>query len=261
MYAILLMNAATPLIDRVTQPRVFGRRAGMSRDRPALNAETRCAWCLTLALAGLLSGLCHRRASTQVTQPMIDAQPRRGPATAPCFEVVPGAERLQRLAWRDGAARAGAGRRPPKRARSVYAAYDDGGRARSATPSPARAPASRTPSSCSTASTPRASGVVGMQVLESRETPGLGDKIFKDQDFVGNFRDLARRARDRAGQGRRAAADNEVDAHHRRDDLVEGGGARSSTQSNADWLAAARRRARSRRRRAAEMARTARDER
>ncbi|NND46231.1 MAG: RnfABCDGE type electron transport complex subunit D [Woeseiaceae bacterium] len=27
MYAILLMNAATPLIDRYTQPRVFGRRA------------------------------------------------------------------------------------------------------------------------------------------------------------------------------------------------------------------------------------------
>jgi electron transport complex protein RnfD len=25
MYAILLMNAATPLLDRVTQPRVFGR--------------------------------------------------------------------------------------------------------------------------------------------------------------------------------------------------------------------------------------------
>ena len=25
MYAILLMNAATPLIDRYTQPRVFGR--------------------------------------------------------------------------------------------------------------------------------------------------------------------------------------------------------------------------------------------
>jgi electron transport complex protein RnfD len=27
MYAILLMNAATPLIDRYTQPRVFGRGA------------------------------------------------------------------------------------------------------------------------------------------------------------------------------------------------------------------------------------------
>jgi electron transport complex protein RnfD len=27
MYAILLMNAATPLIERVDQPRVFGRTA------------------------------------------------------------------------------------------------------------------------------------------------------------------------------------------------------------------------------------------
>jgi len=33
--------------------------------------------------------------------------------------------------------------------------------------------------------------VVGMQVLESRETPGLGDKIFKDAAFVAEFRDLA----------------------------------------------------------------------
>ena len=30
MYAILLMNAATPLIDRYTQPRVFGREAESS---------------------------------------------------------------------------------------------------------------------------------------------------------------------------------------------------------------------------------------
>jgi electron transport complex protein RnfD len=28
MYAILLMNAATPLIDRWSQPRVFGRAGG-----------------------------------------------------------------------------------------------------------------------------------------------------------------------------------------------------------------------------------------
>ena len=30
-----------------------------------------------------------------------------------------------------------------------------------------------------------------MQILESRETPGLGDRIYKDRDFVGAFRDLA----------------------------------------------------------------------
>jgi electron transport complex protein RnfG len=33
--------------------------------------------------------------------------------------------------------------------------------------------------------------VVGMEVLESRETPGLGDKIIKDAKFLANFHDLA----------------------------------------------------------------------
>ena len=33
--------------------------------------------------------------------------------------------------------------------------------------------------------------IVGFQVLESKETPGLGDKIFKDMDFVANFNALA----------------------------------------------------------------------
>ena len=33
--------------------------------------------------------------------------------------------------------------------------------------------------------------IVGMEVLESRETPGLGDKIYKDADFQKNFKALA----------------------------------------------------------------------
>ena len=37
---------------------------------------------------------------------------------------------------------------------------------------------------------PRRDAIVGMKVLESRETPGLGDKIIKDAGFVGQFRDL-----------------------------------------------------------------------
>lgn len=32
--------------------------------------------------------------------------------------------------------------------------------------------------------------IVGMQVLESKETPGLGDKIEKDEDFLENFERL-----------------------------------------------------------------------
>ena len=34
---------------------------------------------------------------------------------------------------------------------------------------------------------PRADRLLGMKVLESRETPGLGDKIEKDEAFTGQF--------------------------------------------------------------------------
>ncbi|MEN8248922.1 MAG: FMN-binding protein [Bacteroidota bacterium] len=33
--------------------------------------------------------------------------------------------------------------------------------------------------------------IIGFEVLESKETPGLGDKIFKDMDFQTNFTSLA----------------------------------------------------------------------
>ena len=37
---------------------------------------------------------------------------------------------------------------------------------------------------------PREGAIVGIQVLESKETPGLGDKIEKDQRFLANFKSL-----------------------------------------------------------------------
>lgn len=37
---------------------------------------------------------------------------------------------------------------------------------------------------------PATSRLLGMKVLESKETPGLGDKIYKDMRFVGAFRDV-----------------------------------------------------------------------
>jgi electron transport complex protein RnfG len=38
---------------------------------------------------------------------------------------------------------------------------------------------------------PESENIVGMEVLESKETPGLGDKIVKDQDFLDSFRALS----------------------------------------------------------------------
>jgi electron transport complex protein RnfG len=44
---------------------------------------------------------------------------------------------------------------------------------------------------------PEQEQIIGMEVLESKETPGLGDKIMKDEDFLANFEALdARLAED-----------------------------------------------------------------
>jgi electron transport complex protein RnfG len=37
---------------------------------------------------------------------------------------------------------------------------------------------------------PERESIVGMKVLESKETPGLGDKIMKDPAFLANFEEL-----------------------------------------------------------------------
>ena len=37
---------------------------------------------------------------------------------------------------------------------------------------------------------PASQMIIGFEVLESKETPGLGDKIFKDEDFQLNFKNL-----------------------------------------------------------------------
>jgi electron transport complex protein RnfG len=51
-----------------------------------------------------------------------------------------------------------------------------------------------------------------MAVLESRETPGLGDKIYKDADFVASFDGLAVDPEIRAVKKGKKAASNEIDA-------------------------------------------------
>ena len=54
--------------------------------------------------------------------------------------------------------------------------------------------------------------MVGMEILQSRETPGLGDKIYKDADFVANFSALSADPQIvTVKKGTRSAA-NEVDA-------------------------------------------------
>ncbi|MCP4301969.1 MAG: FMN-binding protein, partial [Gammaproteobacteria bacterium] len=60
--------------------------------------------------------------------------------------------------------------------------------------------------------TPEQKRVLGMEVLESRETPGLGDKIYKDADFVGSFSALSTEPEIVAVKKGTKSQPNEIDA-------------------------------------------------
>jgi Na+-translocating ferredoxin:NAD+ oxidoreductase subunit G len=139
---------------------------------------------LTLGFAGLVSGLTLVGAY-QLTLPRIKANQAAALERA-VFEVLPSAVGMRPLEWRDGALRelpAGAGEG------ALYAGYGDDGRLVGYA-IPGAGPGFQDTISLIHGYDPATRRVVGMAVLESRETPGLGDKIFKDQAFVAQFRDL-----------------------------------------------------------------------
>jgi Na+-translocating ferredoxin:NAD+ oxidoreductase subunit G len=140
---------------------------------------------LTLAVAGLLAGITLV-AAYQVTQPRIQANQEAALRRA-VFQVLPGAEELQLLAWVDGELRALAPDRFQEAA--LYGGYRaDGSFVGYAIPG--AGPGFQDTIALLYGYDPAGRRVVGMEILESRETPGLGDKIFKDMDFVEQFRDL-----------------------------------------------------------------------
>ncbi len=56
---------------------------------------------------------------------------------------------------------------------------------------------------------PDSGEVLGMKVLESKETPGLGDKITRDSAFIGEFRDVEAPLKG-VKEARKTGADDEV---------------------------------------------------
>ncbi|MHC4217852.1 MAG: FMN-binding protein [Planctomycetota bacterium] len=161
----------------------------------------------TLAAAAFCSGFVLAGVY-QVTKPIIDANKAEALRLG-VFTVVPGASRIQKLVLRDGAlvpAADGEITTEP----TVHAAYDDDGTFLGWAISGA-GPGFQDTIGVLYGYDPTVRQVTGMHILQSKETPGLGDKIFKDEDFVGNFNGLAidpeivvvKDGRD---------ADNEVDA-------------------------------------------------
>ena len=139
----------------------------------------------TLGLAGLLSGLILV-AVYELTLPIIEANNARALREA-VFQVLPGTVEIRKLSVQ-GAALAEAD--DDAEGPAIYGGLDDGG-ALVGYAIPAAGNGFQDVIRVIYGYDPVRRQVVGFQVLESRETPGLGDKIFKDQAFLDNFDALA----------------------------------------------------------------------
>jgi len=140
----------------------------------------------TLTVAGLFSGLSIVGAY-RTTLPRIQANQRAALERA-VLEVLPGTLRFERLSW-DGARLAAGAAGQGTLQESIFAGYGAGdtlvGYA-----VPASGAGFQDTIKLIYGLDPSGQRVLGMTVLESRETPGLGDKIYKDPKFVGEFREL-----------------------------------------------------------------------
>lgn len=142
---------------------------------------------LTLAIAGMISGFALAGAY-QITKPRIEANKARALREA-VFQVVPGSSVMQKLVVRDGELVVlGGDERTDEPV--VYGAYDDAGMFVGYALENDGA-GFQDQIELLYGYDPVKKRVVGMRVLASRETPGLGDKIFKDKGFVANFDELA----------------------------------------------------------------------
>jgi electron transport complex protein RnfG len=143
----------------------------------------------TLGIAGLCSGLAVVGIFL-VTKPRIERN-RAEALEAAIFRVVEGARSRAAFVLRDAKLvpfESGDGALPQEEA--VYAGYDAAG-VLIGFAIPAEGAGFQDTIKLIYGVEPEGKRVVGMEVLESRETPGLGDKIMKDASFLAGFRDLA----------------------------------------------------------------------
>jgi electron transport complex protein RnfG len=130
---------------------------------------------------------------------------------AAIFQVLDGARERAAFVLRDGAVERFEGPAASlPRARAVYAGYDENGRLVGYA-IPAEGPGFQDTIKLIYGYDPVRGRVIGLHVLESRETPGLGDKIVKDAAFLEGFRDLSVTPEVVAVK-RGRSRDNEVDA-------------------------------------------------
>jgi len=143
----------------------------------------------TLTLTGLMSGLILVGVYL-VTQPRI-LRNQAEALYAAIYHVLPGTQEIRTFVVREGRLvtyESPDGKLPDEQA--VYAGHrEDGSLVGYAVP--AEGAGFQDTIKLIYGYDPSRRVIVGMQVLDSRETPGLGDKIITDDEFLANFEALA----------------------------------------------------------------------
>ncbi|HSM36464.1 MAG TPA: RnfABCDGE type electron transport complex subunit G [Longimicrobiales bacterium] len=142
----------------------------------------------TLALAGALAGLVIVLVH-QWTEPRIQAHRARVLREA-VYEVLAGPERYERAFLVDGAFTTRTPAADTSNLERVYVGFDAAGRPTGIAVT-GEAAGFQDVIRLIFGFDPSRGEVLGMKVLESKETPGLGDKIEKDSAFVAGFRGAA----------------------------------------------------------------------
>ena len=154
-------------------------------DAPAPPEVSSLRLVMTLTIAGLLAGLLLVVVDG-LTAPAIAAYKKKMQEEA-ATEVLGGAARLEKLAFSGGAlAVVAEGQPEPLGAQVLFRGYDEAG-ALVGYAIPGGKFGYADVIEIMFGYSPTSSTVLGMKVLASKETPGLGDAIIKNEDYTSQF--------------------------------------------------------------------------
>ncbi len=142
----------------------------------------------TMTFGGLASGLLLVGVF-EFTKPIIAANDAAALERA-VFDVLPGTTQMGPVVLRDGALALGGDGTDQEDLPTIYLGRDTNG-AITGYAIPYQGTGFQDVIKLIYGYQPAGGVVVGMQILDSKETPGLGDKIFKDKAFAANFEALA----------------------------------------------------------------------
>lgn len=140
----------------------------------------------TLAVAGMLSGIIIIAIYIATFNTIKENKARE--LRESVFRVLPNVTKMQKVLLKEG--KLVVSYEEEKGEKPIYAGYDDSGQFMGYA-IPSNGPGFADNIAVLYGYRPSDRKVIGMWILESRETPGLGDKIYKDAAFVANFDDLA----------------------------------------------------------------------